>query len=362
MKQSIYYNINNILKKKAIYNIIYGMRSNGKTYSVIDLILKAFIKTGKPSAYIRRLDSELTPSEIFKLLSPHIPNIIKLSKGKYNDYIYKSRIFYLVERDNKGDIIEISPPCIYCFALSLSAKSKGADRGEFAYTLFDEFLTRRFYLPNEFLLYTEILSTIIRNRDGVIHFLVGNTVTQYCPYFAEMGLTHFKDQKQGTIDVYTYSNSDLTVAVEYCAENDEISKNISKYFAFDNPRLNMITSGKWEFASYPHCMERVTPENIIKKCYIIFDTNTIAISIVKTHSIFLLVTPHTKTIPDNSIIYTDTASLNPYIINDITRDNKKVSKIIYNLILQNRVFFTDNQTGEIFNNWLKYSRKNIYRD
>lgn len=360
--KNVYYNLNNILKKKAIYNIIYGQRSNGKTFSVIELILKTFIKTGKPSAYIRRLDSELTPSELFKLLSPHIPLITKLSKSRYNDYIYKSRIFYLVQRDSKGDITEVSQPCIYCFALSLSGKSKGADRGEFAYTLFDEFLTRRFYLPNEFLLYTEILSTIIRNRDGIIHFLIGNTVTQYCPYFAEMGLTHFKEQKQGTIDVYTYSNSDLTVAVEYCAENTEVSKNVSKYFAFDNPRLNMITGGQWEFASYPHCMERVTPENIIKKCYVIFDTNTIAINIVKKNGIFLLVTPHTKSIPDKSIIYTDTASLNPYIINDITRDKHKISRVILDLIGQNRVFFDDNRTGEIFNNWIKYSHKSLYRD
>ena len=61
MKQT-YYSLTNIMKKKALYNIIIGQRANGKTYSVISLIIKTFLKTGIPSAYIRRLDSELIPS------------------------------------------------------------------------------------------------------------------------------------------------------------------------------------------------------------------------------------------------------------------------------------------------------------
>lgn len=361
MKKDIYYSLNEIMKKNAIYNIIIGQRSNGKTYSVISLMIRTFIKTGLPSAYIRRLDSELVPSALFMLLAPHVPDIEKLSKGVYNDYIYKARVFYLVHRDKNGDIDKISEPCIFCYALSLSKNVKGADRGEVAYTLFDEFLTRRFYLNNEFILYTEMLSTIIRNRDNVINFLVGNTVNEFCPYFAEMGLNHISEQKQGTIDVYTYNNSDLIVAVEYCRES-EVSKYTSKYFGFDNPQLNMITRGQWEFANYPHCMDRVINSDILAKCYIIFDRRTLCINIVKKQYVYLLITPQTHTIPDKHIIYTDTASYNPYIINDIYRDNKKISKVIFDLISQNRVFFTDNRTGETFNNWLKYSHKKLYRD
>lgn len=356
-----YYNLNAILKKKAIYNIIIGQRSNGKTYSVISLMLKGFIKQGIPSAYIRRLDSELIPSTLFRLLVPHVDDIKKLSHGEYNDYIYKARVFYLVYRNENGDIEKISEPCIYCYALSLSKNAKGADRGEILYTLFDEFLTRKFYLNNEFIIYTELLSTIIRNRDNVINFLVGNTVNKYCPYFTEMGLNHITEQKQGTIDMYTYSNTDLTVAVEYCAES-EVSKVASKYFSFDNPQLNMITRGMWELANYPHCMERVTKYDIVSKCYIIFDRNVLCINVVKKASVYLLITPQTHEIPEKHIIYSDTANNNPYFVCDITRDNKKISRLIYQLIVQNKVFFSDNNTGELFNNWIKYSRKKIWRD
>ncbi|MGC5276152.1 hypothetical protein ACPXAM_23725, partial [Escherichia coli] len=84
-------------------------------------------------------------------------------------------------------------------------------------------------------------------------YMLGNTVNKYCPYFAEMGLEHIPKMTQGTIDVYAYGNSDLTVAVEYCKSPDSKVKEAShKYFAFNNPKLEMITGGAWELNIYPH--------------------------------------------------------------------------------------------------------------
>ena len=36
--------------------------------------------------------------------------------------------------------------------------------------------------------------------------------------FKEMGITNFKKQEQGTIDIYTYGDSGLRVAVEFCGD------------------------------------------------------------------------------------------------------------------------------------------------
>lgn len=83
--------------------------------------------------------------------------------------------------------------------------------------VFDEFLTRGSYLKDEFILFTNVCSTIIRQRNDVKIFMLGNTVNKYSPYFSEMGLSNIKNQKQGTIDIYRYGDSDLIVAVEYCA-------------------------------------------------------------------------------------------------------------------------------------------------
>ncbi|MFV3037454.1 phage DNA encapsidation protein, partial [Klebsiella pneumoniae] len=86
--------------------------------------------------------------------------------------------------------------------------------------IFDEFLTNRLYLNDEFILFMNTVSTIVRRREDVKIYMLGNTVNKYCPYFAEMGLEHIPKMTQGTIDVYAYGNSDLTVAVEYCKSPD----------------------------------------------------------------------------------------------------------------------------------------------
>lgn len=351
-----YYSLSKILKCKALYNIIYGQRSNGKTFSVIRLMLKRYLSDGTPSAYIRRLDSEMDKAELEKLVTPHEKYIEEQTSGDYNRIIYRSKkfffAFYDVEHEKITRIDE--KPCIMCFSLNLSAKSKGADRGKIAYTLFDEFLTRQFYLANEFVTYCELLSTLMRDRDGTIHFLVGNTVNKYCPYFAEMGLSNISKQKQGTIDIYTYGQSDLTVAVEYCSQSNN-TKPIQKYFAFDNPQLNMIFKGSWEIANYPHAPEKIRHCDSVYKAFIKFDTNTLCINVIDSkQGLYLFLTPWTSDVPADSVCYVQDAAFTPYEIAQPNRTDIKIGQLIYKLITERRVFFSDNATGEIYNNWLKY--------
>ena len=65
-----------------------------------------------------------------------------------------------------------------------------------------------------------------------------------------------------TIDLYTYGESNLRVAVEYSQGIKKESKKSNKYFAFDNPKLQMITNGKWEIDIYPHLPHKYKPKDI----------------------------------------------------------------------------------------------------
>lgn len=106
-------------------------------------------------------------------------------------------------------------------------------------------MTRSFYLNNEFVIFTQLLSSIMRDRDNTVIYMIANTVNQYCPYFAEMGLGKISDIKQGDLKLFTYGDSELTLALEYSDSRGQTGK-VSKYFAFDNPQLKMITTGQWE--------------------------------------------------------------------------------------------------------------------
>ena len=65
----------------------------------------------------------------------------------------------------------------------------------------DEFISRN-YLPDEFIIFQNLLSTIIRDRDDVIILMLGNTINKYCPYFGEMGLDKVKTMRQGESHIY----------------------------------------------------------------------------------------------------------------------------------------------------------------
>ena len=57
---SKFYTLDRIKKKKAVYNVIIGERSNGKTYAVLLEGLKTYLKTGGQIAYIRRWKEDIT--------------------------------------------------------------------------------------------------------------------------------------------------------------------------------------------------------------------------------------------------------------------------------------------------------------
>ena len=55
-----YYHIDELLSHNANYSIVYGERSNGKSYSAKDFALKHFIDTGMKFIYLRRFESDIT--------------------------------------------------------------------------------------------------------------------------------------------------------------------------------------------------------------------------------------------------------------------------------------------------------------
>ena len=201
-----WYDPADILALDATYNLIYGERGNGKTFSICHLILDAYLSEGLPSAYVRRLDEMIKQGNLETLFSApeHLKFIEEKTEGKYNFVKYQFHGFYLQKRDPVTNALLAKDPQPFCrtYALSTSETTKGADRGRVKYVFFDEFITRAFYLTNEIVLFESTLESIIRKRPGVKIFMVANTVNKHCPYFKHMGLTNVKKQQQGTIDQY----------------------------------------------------------------------------------------------------------------------------------------------------------------
>lgn len=355
-----YYSLNEILKRNADYNVIFGERSNGKTYAALEYGLKQYITHGKQMAYIRRWREDLRGKRAESLFNGHVQNglIAKITKNKYDTVYYYSNKFFLAKRDEKAKkVIPDSTPFAYCFALSEQEHDKSTSFPNVTTIIFDEFLTRRYYLVDEFVLFMNLLSTIIRQRDDVKIFMLGNTVNQYCPYFSEMGLTHVRKQLQGTIDMYTFG-SNTTVAVEYTASTAS-GKDSNRYFAFDNPQLQMITNGAWELALYPHLPHKYTPQDVLFVYYIVYQDTTLQANIIQIEDdVFTYIHLKTTPIKDKyATVYSLNDNSSPLYHVRLLRGSTEIERKIALQFATNKVFYQNNEVGEVVRNYIMQSEK-----
>ena len=117
--------------------------------------------------------------------------VLKLSKGEWTGvYYYGSRWFLCRFEDGKRICDET--PFAYGFALTSMEHDKSTAYPNITTICFDEFISRNAYLPDEFVLFMNVISTIVRQRKDTKIFMLGNTVNKYCPYFDEMGIKHLK--------------------------------------------------------------------------------------------------------------------------------------------------------------------------
>ena len=89
VKNEGFYSLDNILKTNALYYVIFGERSNGKTYACLKQCLKEFFEEGKEFAIIRRWDEDIKGSKGSKMFDNLINNgeLTKLSKGEWSGIV-----------------------------------------------------------------------------------------------------------------------------------------------------------------------------------------------------------------------------------------------------------------------------------
>lgn len=357
-----YYNLNPILKKKAVYNVIFGERSNGKTYATLKHGLEQYFKDGSQLAYIRRWKEDITGKRGQAVFSALVENneIVKLSNGKFTGIHYYTGRFFLCNYDNGKPIYNDNDVIGFLFALTDVEHDKSTSYPKVNNIIFDEFLTNKLYLPDEFVTFMNVVSTIIRRRETVKIFMLGNTVNKYCPYFTEMGLTNIQTMLQGAIDLYNYGESGLTVAVEYCkTDKSEQRKESKKYFAFNNPKLQMITGGAWELAIYPHLPMKYKPIDVLLTYYIDFADNIYSCEIIEKDGVTFTYI-HEKTTPikdlENSLIYSLQHNPRPNYNRNILSPITKIQKKILWYFNTHNVFYQNNNVGDGVSNYLKICR------
>lgn len=360
-----YYSLTNILRRNARYNVIFGERSNGKTYSVLHYGLQQYLKHGKQMAIVRRWLEDFKGKRAASYFDNLVHNgegvnvVSELSGGKYSNIIYRSGRWYLSRWDDElQKYIDTPEPFAYAFSIASVEHDKGNSYPLVDTILFDEFMTRGAYVPDEFVKFMNTLSTIIRHRDTPKVFMCANTVDMIgCPYFKEMGLKHVKEMKKGDIDQYDYGNSGLKVAVEYSDSPNKAGKPSDVYFAFDNSKLKMITQGDFELDFYPHLNSRIDKNDIKFSYFVLYDDQILQGDVImrdnETFTYF-----HTKTTPlkneDKDIIFTTDADPRYNYYGKLSKPLNKAMRNLWWYFYSNKVFYSTNEVGECIDRYLHW--------
>ena len=387
-----YYDVTKLIKKHpdCLYYIIYGERSNGKSYSILKYLLTEFYESGytKAFGYLRRWKDDIVSSlmnQVFKSLKcdDFKRNIIvDITKGEYNEVVIKDRCFWLAHRTDDGEIDKVldKQPFGYIFSLSTSERIKSTGYPDIYFIFFEEFIAESLPMVNEFSKFRSVLSTIIRNDDKVKIFMAGNTINKHNIYFNEFGLYKTKYQQPATVDIYQFTDDEtkdefgnpriLKIACEFTDFPNRKLKKSNIYFAFNKEKNKMIRNGAWDIGEYPHLEYFYTPADIKLIYFIkfegeIFQAEIIKVKDIKENRIFqeknaiyskknlVFTYIHKKTSeikkPYDHIIYQDAYDTHPNIRHDILKPYDDIGKFIASFYITSKVFYQDNTVGDMIN-------------
>ena len=146
IKNNIHYNLDTIDSIGARFNLIYGERSNGKSYQVKHKkAVEKYIKTGKRFILMRRFREEISSEKIEQYFQD--VDVSKLTKGKYNCITLYRKILYFSIYDNETGKTKRYEKIGYVVALSTEQNYAGASYLDVEDIIFEEFMSRSVYLP-----------------------------------------------------------------------------------------------------------------------------------------------------------------------------------------------------------------------
>lgn len=352
-----HYNPKKILNYGTSYSLIISERNNGKSTSMLICILLAWQKFSYPSVWVRRMSESLKSHNIGQMFDKIwtlgiVPNI-----KKYDGIEFKSGAFrgYWLRKDRK----EYDKPFLYTKAINGGETTKGtADYKDVMFIVFDEFLSRDKYLPNEYVLFSNTMYTLIRETYDCCIVLLGNPVSWESPYFREFGIKKVRDIQQGTIKCFVGKNPHTSISVEMCGltqRNKKADIINDRFFGFENKQLESMKFGTWETPLYPRIsLSKIDNLKLItRNVYLQYEDNYICLELYNsdTTDLFILARPYydipTDTFGELMIYSVSSMTLYPLKYRQAKiLSNDRLLNLILTLYKSDRFFYSDNTTGE----------------
>ena len=375
-KKVIHYNLDNINKEGASINLIWGEKSNGKSYQVKhkkgvlryledgveyysdyrnpNEVIEKVIEKGNKFILMRRFREEIKSGFIEQYFMD--VDVVKLTNGEYNCItMYRGRI-YLSFYDSELNKTIRGNHIGYAVALSTEQNYAGGSFLDVTDIIFEEFMSRTSYLAQESNKLMTFYSTVDRRRGTTKLWLVGNTITRICPYIQDWGLTDIMfNLKQGEIKSIWIPTGEvdddgIDIKVKLAIEHCESVKGSNFVIGTHADSTN---KGEWQSDPQPLLPKSYKEYKCLYKIMFLYKGFKFACNLLmdrKTSDVIWFVYPYTKEIKDDIIVFSDEIKTSPYWQRDIYNPSIK-NKTICELLKtfkENKIFYASNLCGTEF--------------
>lgn len=358
-----YKTVDKIINDNALhYLLMIGQRSNGKSYSAKELVLRHAFKNDRQFTYLRRHKEDIQDYMILEYFADMLqPNdkgrnkIQIITRDTYNTItIYKKGI-YFASQDEEGKILN-KTQIGYAHALSGLEGLKSRQFPLVDYTLFEEFIATNLYLWDECNKMQQYSSTIYRNRPGCV-IMIGNSISRIVPYFTEWQLDNIPRMAPGTFDLYkfTTNGTETRIGVFLC---ESLQSNSGMFFG---QAAKMIVGGEWERSEQPRPADDIEHyETIYTIVFAFSETAKYLMTLVRARDdhtkMFWYVEPKTSEIKPGTRVVCPTFNENALYTMDFTPITEK-ERVPMEYIKRGKIAFSDNLTGTEFKRCVEQLRK-----
>lgn len=361
-KKQTHYNIDALDSKGCLYNIIFGSRSDGKSYQVKHkkAVVK-YVKTGRRFILLRRWSDEIKPDKIERYFSD--VDVESITDGKYNSIVmYRRELFfanYNIEtcKTTRGEKIG------YVMSLNGEQHYAGASYLDVDDIIYEEFFARTPYLGGEPDKLVNLWSTVDRKRFTTRIWMVGNTISRVCPYINDWGIHKIiTTMKQGDIKTTKLpagvddegNQLYVTLGIEHC-------KSTGSNLAIGKHQ-DMINNGSWQSDPQPHLPKSFNEyKSTLNVMFVYQDFKFVASYLFdKEENISVwFVKPYDGEIDDHTIVFSDQVKTSPYWQRDIYNTefpNRKINDVL-KTFRESNIFFATDLCGTDFKQVIDFTLK-----
>lgn len=363
------------------HELIYGERSNGKTFQALAWSFYDCAMNGWNMSYIRATKEGFKGKNgraLFEDLST--AGVIEfVTGGEYSGVQYYAQAWYLTKKvvDDKTGAIHIvrddTQPFCWAIALSTWQTDKGFTLPNCYIHIFDEFVRKGAADPEEFDAFEQVKSTLVRQGATDRIIMLGNTVNKFSVYFRNMRLSKVvKDMEAGDMRIVINKSNEPGIVPDagfllyYSDEGLKTPKKSNLFFNYGSGKTNkMITQGSWDMADYPHIGKdkRYASSEVVFTFYIRWDEEILACDVVQRETCAYIAI-HRKTggikHPDEDLVYDpDIYSIQPNWRRNLLRDfdEAKFESRMLDFFRRDLVYYQDNEVGDMVRAYLDWCIK-----